>query len=249
MIANDRLNRLNSAERPRVDINLRPRDAASIVLIDNSGKQPRLLVGKRHPDQVFLPNKFVFPGGRVDNADTRVKAGDALADLERDKLLLDMKGRPATSRARGLAMAAIRELFEETGLILGGRHDGTLKTSAKGWSDFLATGFQPKPSALKFFARAITPPRRPRRYDTRFFVAMAKDVVDQSRDGDGELSHLNWLTFEEAQSCNLHIMTRTILDEVQDLLDVRSRPKRRSTVPYYFEKRGTFCRSVLSVKA
>lgn len=249
MNADERLNRLNSAERPRVQHNLRPRDAASIVLIDNSGKLPRLLVGKRHPDQVFLPNKFVFPGGRVDASDSRVKAGDELAELERDKLLLEMKGRPAASRARGLAMAAIRELFEETGLILGQRHGGDVRTAAKGWQDFLAEGYQPKPSALKFFARAITPPRRPRRYDTRFFVAMAKEIAEQVLDGDGELSHLNWLTFNEARSCDLHVMTRTILDELEDLLDARARPKRRTKVPFYQEQHGVFCRSVLSTSS
>lgn len=246
MSAKARLDRLNAAERPRVQTNLRPRDAASIILIDNAGKQPRLLVGKRHPDQVFLPNKFVFPGGRVDPADTRVTCGDDLADLEREKLLLDMKGRASTGRARGLALAAIRELFEETGLVLGTAHDGSLSTSSQNWATFLAQGYAPRPSALKYFARAITPPRRPRRYDTRFFVAMANSIAVQAKDGDGELSDLNWLTFAQARSCDLHVMTQTILDEVEELLDKNARPKRRMTVPYYFEKNGKFQRTVLS---
>jgi 8-oxo-dGTP pyrophosphatase MutT (NUDIX family) len=245
MSSSSTLAHLNAAARPRTTKNLRPRDAASIVLIDNTGAKPRMLIGKRHPDQVFLPNKFVFPGGRVDPSDTRLKVGDALSALEEQKLLLAMKGRPIASRARGLALAAIRELFEETGVLIGDPHDGAMTTSAPGWQDFLRLGYVPKIRTLTYFARALTPPRRPRRYDTRFFVAMASEIAHQSTNADDELSNLDWLTFDEARSCDLHAMTRTIVDEVETLLDARHQPKRRKSVPFYYEKHGIFCRVLL----
>ncbi|MGI9407967.1 MAG: NUDIX hydrolase [Hyphomicrobiaceae bacterium] len=247
MISNDHLKRLNTADRPRVMHNLRPRDASSIVVIDNTGREPRMLVGKRHADQVFVPNKFVFPGGRVDPSDSRLKAGDDLNPLERDKLLLEMKGRSSPNRARGLALAAVRELFEETGLLIGRKHDGRCATKASGWRDFLDFGYVPSVQPLTYFARAITPPRRPRRYDTRFFVAMAKDIALQPKSADGELTELHWVTFSEARAFDLHVMTRTIVDEVEELLDARARPRRRKTVPFYYEDRGTFQRTLLRV--
>ena len=240
------LERLNKADRPRGEKNLRPRDAASIVVIDNSKRSPCMLVGRRHPDQVFIPNKFVFPGGRVDPSDSRLRAGDELTPVEEAKLLIDMKGNPSPRRARGLALAAIRELFEETGLLMGSKHDGTLRTNATGWRDFLECGYAPRIRQLRYFARAITPPRRPRRYDTRFFVAMAKDIALQQKAADGELTELHWVTFKQARSVDLHPMTRTIIDELEDVLDAQARPKPRKTVPLYQEVRGTFCRTVLS---
>jgi len=247
MDGTEQLNRLNTADRPRGAKNLRPRDAASLILIDSSGDQPRLLVGKRHPDQVFLPNKIVFPGGRVDPSDTRLRVNDGLKDVEQRKLLADMKGRASPSRAQGLALAAVRELFEETGLVLGAPNTGRQRTSASGWRAFLEKGYIPHINALTYFARATTPPRRPRRYDTRFFVANARHIAGRVTDGDGELSDLNWLTFDETRSCDLHAMTATVLDEVEDLLDARTRPKPRKWVPHYYEDRGVFCRTILRV--
>src|SRR5256885_7190920 len=85
----------------------RPRDAATLILIDRSGAKPKVLVGKRHDNVVFMPGKYVFPGGRVDKADNRVPvAAPITRDLEKNLL----KGSPKISpaRARALANAAIR---------------------------------------------------------------------------------------------------------------------------------------------
>ncbi|MEL6288810.1 MAG: NUDIX domain-containing protein [Pseudomonadota bacterium] len=240
------LTRLNQSDRPRVAVNLRPRDAASLVLIDRSADAPRLLVGRRHPGQVFLPNKVVFPGGRVERCDSQVQFGDVLHPLEAEKLLLDIKGAPSVRRARALALAAVRELFEETGLIFGKRAPN-IRTRSPLWQPFVARGYTPTISRLMYFARAITPPRRPRRYDTRFFIATSDGLAGERGDLDGELGALNWLTFEEARQCNLHVMTRTILDEAEMLLDARWRPKRRRSLPYYYERAGVFRQETLQV--
>src|SRR6201990_3038198 len=101
----------------------RPRDAATLILVDRSGSIPKVLVGKRHDKVVFMPGKFVFPGGRVDKADSRVPVAAPISNELEQNLL---KGSPKISagRARALANAAIREACEETGLCLGCKADG-----------------------------------------------------------------------------------------------------------------------------
>src|SRR5438270_11247899 len=101
----------------------RPVDAATLILVDRSGSIPKVLVGKRHDKVVFMPGKFVFPGGRVDKTDNRVPVAAPISKALEDNL---MRGSPKTplSRARALAIAAIREACEETGLCLGRKSDG-----------------------------------------------------------------------------------------------------------------------------
>src|ERR1700712_472946 len=98
----------------------RPKDAATLILIDRSSATPKVLVGKRHDKVVFMPGKFVFPGGRVDQTDNRVPVAAPIAKALEENLL---KGSPkiTASRARALAIAAIREACEETGLCLGSK--------------------------------------------------------------------------------------------------------------------------------
>ena len=98
---------------------IRPRDAATLIIVDHAAGAPRVLLGKRRMDMKFMPGKYVFPGGRVDRADRVVAAADELDPLEVEKLLLDMKGVPSKSRARALALAAVRETYEEAGLVIG----------------------------------------------------------------------------------------------------------------------------------
>ena len=90
----------------------RPRDAATLILIDRSGGKPKVLVGRRHDNVVFMPGKYVFPGGRVDKSDNRVPvAASITSDLEANLLKGSPKITPA--RARALANAAIREACAE----------------------------------------------------------------------------------------------------------------------------------------
>src|SRR5215813_8967570 len=96
----------------------RPKDAATLILVDRSASVPKVLVGRRHDKVVFMPGKFVFPGGRVDKADNRVPVAASIPkELEANLL----KGSPKidAARAKSLAVAAIREACEETGLCLG----------------------------------------------------------------------------------------------------------------------------------
>src|ERR1700742_686611 len=96
----------------------RPKDAATLILVDRAGPVPKVLVGKRHDKVVFMPGKFVFPGGRVDKSDNRVQVAAPIpSELEANL----QKGSPKinSARAKSLAIAAIREACEETGLCLG----------------------------------------------------------------------------------------------------------------------------------
>ena len=101
----------------------RPKDAATLILVDRTASTPKVLVGKRHDKVVFMPGKFVFPGGRVDKADNRVPVAAPIPKALEANLL---KGSPkiTPSRARSLAIAAIREACEETGLCLGRKSNG-----------------------------------------------------------------------------------------------------------------------------
>src|SRR3954467_11410825 len=173
----------------------RPVDAATLILVDRTGTIPKVLVGKRHDKVVFMPGKFVFPGGRVDALDNRVPVAAPISkELEANL----MKGSPKTplSRARSLAIAAIREACEETGLCLGRKRDGTAPNLDGVWKPFSDAGLLPDPSGLFLIARAITPPGRVRRFDTRFFTADASAIthhVPGVIHADAELVELVWV--------------------------------------------------------
>src|ERR1041385_7480627 len=124
----------------------RPRDAATLILIDRSGPLPKVLVGKRHDKVVFMPGKFVFPGGRVDKSDNRIPVA---APIPRELEANLLKGSPkiTPSRAKSLAIAAIREACEETGLCLGRKVDAPKNLDGV-WQPFADAGLLPDPSGL-----------------------------------------------------------------------------------------------------
>ena len=225
---------------------LKPQDAATLIIVERAGGEPRVLMGRRRDDQVFMPGKYVFPGGRVDKADRIIASADELRPLETAKLLIDMKGSPSESRARALALAAIRETFEETGIVIG--DEATPAAGFDGhetWRDFLGRGYLPRPSTLTFFARAITPPGRPRRYDTRFFCCEAAAVRTRFDMSDGELSGIEWVTVEEARALDLPAITRVILEDLLDRLKNGTLDDSALAVPYYHHKNGSFRRQLL----
>jgi 8-oxo-dGTP pyrophosphatase MutT (NUDIX family) len=220
---------------------LRPRDAASLVIVDRSGATPRVLMGRRRPDQVFLPDTFVFPGGRVEAADRTFARHHALPFDETHCLKIAMRGRASDVRAAALALAAVRETFEETGFVVGDPASHGMPRQAGSWAGFLAEGFQPRLQGLAFFARAVTPPGRPRRYDTRFFLVDASEIVHRATQVDGELLDIDWFTIERARNLKLPSITRHVIKDIAALLD-RPRP---DTVPYYFHRYGRFERALL----
>jgi 8-oxo-dGTP pyrophosphatase MutT (NUDIX family) len=175
--------------------------AASVILLRQTEGGPHVLMGKRGATAAFMPSKFVFPGGRVDDCDHS-------SPLTHDLLgpnchtALCAQTRPDCPAPHVLAAAALRELHEETGLSLAA----------------------PRAGALQFFFRAITP-RRPnqpsaRRFDARFFIA---DLADFTGDWQGfsaasaELSDLEWHSLPRARALDLPFITRVILAEVAQI--------------------------------
>jgi len=237
--------RLIAAEhtRDRGFPNQRPKHAATLILLDHSGKEPTVLMGRRNPAHKFMPGKFVFPGGRLDPVDRRMSVASPLAGAVEQRLLAHLPNR-GTVTARALALAAIRETFEETGLVLGVRtplDSGKIPEGA--WQTYAAHGFAPDLSKLSFVAHAITPPRRPRRFDTFFFVADATMIAHRSPGVIGpqaEFVELVWIALSEAKRLDLPTVTTVVLDELDNR--VKAGFGHELPVPFYRELRGRFRR-------
>ena len=225
----------------------RPKDAATLILVDRSGAVPKVLVGKRHDNVVFMPGKFVFPGGRVDKSDNRVPV-DAPISGELEANLLKGSPRILASRAKALATAAIREACEETGLCLGRQASGVHARLEGTWKAFADAGLLPDPSGLFLIARAITPPGRVRRFDTRFFTADASAIthrVEGVVHPDAELVELVWVEIGSKPLADLHPMTRNVLGELERRL--ASGPLRHDApIPFFHFYGGRMHKDILS---
>src|SRR5205807_7548664 len=138
----DLADEMTRAAREAVTRALRPKDAATLILIDRAGATPKVLLGKRHHGHKFMPGKFVFPGGRVEPNDRHVPV---VADLDPrlEAKLLKRVRRPSRDRARAMAVAAIREVFEETGLLLGRKVDDPAARVKRADDPFAAAGVRP----------------------------------------------------------------------------------------------------------
>ena len=206
------------ADAPVTGARLRPKDAATLIVV-RRGRTPAVLMGRRAHGHVFMASKWVFPGGRIDRSDFRAAfTGDFDA---RTAARLAHGAPPA--RARALALAAVRETFEETGLVVG--RAGPPASVAGPWREYRATGALPDLSALTYMARAITPPGRARRFDARFFLADAEALIDPDPiAGSGELDEIAWIPLAEAEALDLPAITRFVIGEVRQRLEDPDRP-------------------------
>lgn len=224
---------------------LRPRDAATLIIVDTSSGEPRVLLGRRRLDMVFMPGRYVFPGGRVDPADRQVTVDQDLPPGNVEKLLVGMKGSPSVARARALALAAVRETFEEAGLLIGTPLGAGAPPKAQVWQEFFAAGYKPSLARLTFFARAITPPGRPRRFDTRFFCVPAEAIVHKVAIEDGELSDLEWHSIAQARSLELPNITRVVLEDLGERIVAGALQRTDIAVPFYHRRNGNFHRDLI----
>jgi len=227
---------------------IRPKNAATLVLVDRSGTSPRVLMGRRHANHRFLPGKYVFPGGRVDPADSRITPAADLAPDTANRLLKGMRGGARPSMARALALAAIRETYEEAGLLIGRGVEAPPRSRSPSWRRFFAHRVVPALDRIAFVARAITPPRRPRRFDTRFFVADADAVASDAGRVEtpaDELLELNWLTFEEARATDIPNITRFVLGEIERRLNDGDLAALGRPVPFFYMRGRQFMREDL----
>lgn len=203
---------------------VRPRDAATLVVLDPADRDPdktRVLMGRRAPKHDFLPNVFVFPGGRVDPSDHAVETARGLDQRVAQNLGVGPR------KAYALATAAIRETFEETGIALLDRIDDTPlpdrpQPGERSRGDWPGPGLVPRYHVLDYIGRAITPAPSPKRFDTRFFAAHASHAWGDLA-SNGELLDLDWYPLNEALKLPLIDVTEFILDHVLELLKTGGR--------------------------
>ncbi|MFC3069775.1 NUDIX hydrolase [Phenylobacterium soli] len=199
---------------------VRPKSAATVMIIRRDGPKPRVLMGKRHGGHSFMPDRWVFPGGRIDRADYRAPFA---TDLRHDvSAVFDAYLKPGKGRA--LALAAVRETWEEAGLLLA--RPAPQRPAAGPWREFIEQGALPDLEALDVVARAITPPAVGKRFDTWFLVADAERLMSLDRQADcGELEEIAWVDFDEAQALPLPQVTRMMIKESVERMRDPNRPK------------------------
>lgn len=206
---------------------VRPKDAATLILVRRDGPKPRILMGKRSNRHDFMPDKYVFPGGRVDPTDARAQAISELqVDVEKT---LTIKSR---RKPRAFGLTAIRETFEETGLIIG--QQGEASGGPQNWRPFFEQGALPCLTHLTFIGRAITPPYRPKRFDARFFMAEAEHTLLDERPANTtpELVDLKWVDVDEAETLDLPSVTKVMVHEVRMRLETPKEELRPAYLRY-----------------
>lgn len=205
-------------DAPRIGGRQRPKDASTLILA-RGGSRPEVLMGRRAPGHVFMASKWVFPGGRVERSDASAAFATDLPAADAARLSREVPVR----RARALALAAVRETFEETGLLLAA---AAPPASVPGpWREFRALGALPDLAALAYVARAITPPGRTRRFDARFFMADASALLHpEPTAGSGELDEIAWIPLDDARGLDLPAITRFVLGEIAERLSGAARP-------------------------
>jgi 8-oxo-dGTP pyrophosphatase MutT (NUDIX family) len=204
-------------QRPKT---VRAKHAASLILLRmgdgvsvSPAGEPHMLMGMRGAKHRFMPNRLVFPGGRVDRADLSAPCATPLSTHTERTLRKNTNAK----LARGLGQAAARELSEETGLSLGS---------------------PPRLDRLHYLARAVTPPNSPIRFNARFFVVMAQDVTG-TLGGDGELDGLRFYGMTEALALDLALPTRRVLERLQTWLAMTEAEREaQSHTPVLLRDRG-----------
>jgi 8-oxo-dGTP pyrophosphatase MutT (NUDIX family) len=178
---------------------VRPRDAASLILLRGEGKTLEVLAGRRPLHVRFMPGVYVFPGGAIDPPDRMawaIEAGSATLGL----------------RLARSARAAMRETWEEAGVLLG-RPAGPLsdrlaRTPIE--QAYLEHGLIAAMDLLTYVGRAITPSHSPRRFNTRFFLADGGHVFGEPA-GTEELEDVRWHPIGHERLDSFRDVTRFML--------------------------------------
>jgi 8-oxo-dGTP pyrophosphatase MutT (NUDIX family) len=219
---------------PGTHPNLRPKNAATLIVIRRAADGFRVLMGRRSDAHVFMPGLVVFPGGRVDRGDHQAPfRGDLHPEVMAKITASGMK----PSLARALALASIRETFEETGILIGASAPQETRCTPS-WRPFLANGVIPDLSPLRLVARAITPPRRPRRFDARFFAVFDTEIAAEVAVPDDELKAPAWLSFADTEAQQLPHITRLVLDQLRERLEKDRDLHPDAPTPFYSFRHG-----------
>lgn len=190
--------------------------ASTIVLLREKNGEQQVLMGKRSARHDFMPNVYVFPGGRVDPSDSYAPSLDHPSPRTRSILQSVM----SPARARACVLAAVRETFEETSLVLGQKKQAQSSINDPSWKNFHAQGYLPTLSDIEVFGRAITPPHRNKRFDTWFFLArLSEEASNRPFQSSAELIHTDWFSFEDTKHLEMHRATQMMLGQAQIYLE------------------------------
>ena len=213
----------------------RPKLASTIVLLREVNGQSQILMGKRSARHDFMPSVYVFPGGRVDPCDSYAPALDH--PNARTQEILEAAMTPA--RARACVLAAVRETYEETSLVLGEEYeDAPNAINDPSWKDFHKAGYLPSLSNIEVFGRAITPPHRNKRFDTWFFLArLDEQAAARPFQNSAELVDTGWFTFVQMKDLDMHRATQMMLEQLEIYLGYDNPP---SDIFFSRAMRGAF---------
>ena len=227
------------------------RDAATLIIVDERAAMPRVLMGLRGKAHVFMANRFVFPGGRVEAEDLDLAATLPLGDDALARLSGAVAGGFTERHAAALPLAATRETFEETGLLIG--HEAQVPGSVPApypasFAAFAERGLSPATAWLVPIARAITPEGAPRRFDTRFFVINASRLPAISEDFDpptDEFDEIRWVSVAALDEYSLAPITRTVLADVMTRIADGSWLDVSCPMPFYRVVDGRFQKDLI----
>jgi len=183
-----------------------PRQAATVLLLRDGVPGLEVYVLRRTKGMPFAGGMTAYPGGGVDPRDGDTDIGWAGPSPAQWATAFGCDERVA----RELVCAAVRETFEEAGVLLAGADDGSVVPDVSGddWEEqrqalltrelslaelLAGRGLALRSDLLRPFAHWITPPVEPRRYDTKFFAA-ALPVGQEARHVSGEADEADWLT-------------------------------------------------------
>ena len=206
---------------------IRPRDAATLALIRRDGRHATVLMGQRGRSQAFMPERYVFPGGGVEPGDRYVRPSAELSANVATRVARNC----TLARARSLAAAAIRETFEETGLLLAAPSAPPTGKVRAEWRGFHERGLAPALDRLDYIYRAVTPPGQVRRFNARFFMAFADDLHGEIA-GNGELHDIGWVPIPEALKMPIPHITGVVLGEINRLLGDPTPRDQTTTTPF-----------------
>ena len=211
---------IETKTRTRHQQAVRPRDAATLILhrIGTGGHE--VLMGRRPQASRFMPGVYVFPGGAVEVGDKSVRPATALSQ----SVTLSLKVAGSVARARALAVSAVRETFEETGLMLAAPGDPQLAVDPT-WKLWGELGLAPDLGALDLVGRAITPASRSIRFHARFFIASGESLRG-TIGGDGELEDISWVPLRETHGLPLAGPQIFFIEQLRQVLQGNSDARR-----------------------
>lgn len=218
---------------------IRPKLAGSLMILDKHDGIPHVLMGRRAAGHLFMPNVYVFPGGKVDRTDYFVRTNNSLqvnAKAKMEALRPLLNGR----QAHACAVAAIRETYEEVSLLLSSETDRT-----RDWAIRIESGYKPDLTPLRPVARAITPAGEVRRYDTHFFAVPRSAFADQEPAESDELQDLQWIPLSEPDRVPMHVITQRVFSDLTERVAQEGLIlAAHGPVPNYRRLKGKFYRTI-----